>query len=130
MERPERGLNVVHVEQLRSKKPHTCKLCAGRIQRGKEYVRRTTVSEGYCTDNRHVHCDALVTAFLDSGVRNGSEAKFRDWIIRNECKECRNRMVCEADPFPFACRAIIERLVPGTVRGAAIQSLEEAEYER
>jgi hypothetical protein len=120
----------VSVKQLRARKPHVCNVCNGMIRCGQEYIQHTEISGGFRTDHRHVHCDALVTAFQDVSARDPeySDSAFRDWIIRGACDGCENLMVCEAVPFPFGCRAVIEKVLPETVRGAAILSLEEGEH--
>lgn len=75
-------------EQRTARRNHICQLCRKPILRGNEYIYESQKYDGKInTYKRHIHCDALLDAFLKSDWFDGQEYtddEVHEWL----CDQC------------------------------------------
>ena len=117
-------------KQFIARKEHQCHLCGKQIRSGCQYVQEKIQTDGkWQTQNRHIHCDAMLNAWKDiyGGDGYDDEYQIMDDIWEHVCKG-----ICtEADRnncglhYIFACERCQSEMLDPVILGAAIQSAKD-----
>lgn len=127
-------LEFSRTEQRKARKSHKCDVCGNPILKGCEYIFSSQKYDGEIhTFHQHIHCDALLDAFLNSDRYDGSEYSLdevREWLS-DLCNEIYREGKCPENDYEencdkegcFECALIREKVLKPEIRRAAEQSI-------
>lgn len=123
-------------EQRKARKSHRCDVCGKRIIPGREYIYASQKHDGEIqTFHQHIHCDALLDAFMDSDWYDGTEYsvdEVSEWLSDMCCDLFREGKCSEEDYQDkcdrggcYECELIREKVLKPDIRRAAEQSVKD-----
>lgn len=112
--------------QRKAQKAYFCDLCGALIRRGAEYIYEAQKGDdGFLVTRRHIHCDAMLDAYLaDSDAAEYSADEVRDWICDGACGGCDYGADCDQAGC-FECEFAQQKLLRPAILEAARQSVRE-----
>lgn len=124
---------IVQRTQRKAKSKRVCGLCLEAIMPGREYIHhKIRLNEQcrrkYTEGSYHIHCDALMDAYLADGWDNAYNVEDVETWLREKalCTSCTQYKTGNC-PSPFDCISAIFEAIPGAVaRIAAVNSVYEA----
>jgi len=117
------GCDFYNSEQRVGRKDYACQLCMRVIPKGTEHIYESGKFDGnYFSHRRHIHCDAILRAFWDEWSEDEYDEQEVYDFIREACFGCEKWHEDECEEDPFWCRKVIETLLEGTDRMAALES--------
>lgn len=123
-------------EQRKARKGHRCDVCGKPIIKGREYVYVSQKYEGEIqTFHQHIHCDALLNAFMESDWFDGTEYSIdevHEWLS-DMCNELFHDGICSEEDYEencdkgrcYECALIREKVLKPEIRRAAEQSVKD-----
>lgn len=113
-------------EQRKSRKEHECQLCGKKILKGREYICESGRYDGeFFEHKRHIHCNAIFEAyFSEPWTDNEYDEDMIYEYVRDVCSGCQEYEYDQCNRDPYSCETVIRKLVPESVQGAAMESVE------
>ena len=113
-------------EQRKAGKDYVCQLCGKAIRKGREHVYESGKYDGEIFSNRrHIHCDALLDSFWAIAPMDEWDEQEVYEYVREVCAACPLWHDDSCVESPYWCPVVIEKLVEGNARTAAIISIQE-----
>ena len=139
-------------QQLRARKDHKCTLCKQTIRKGQEYISVSYRDEKFRRDKYHIHCDALISAYMDGGFAksegivksSGRATNFaegqsflpglncepegfcvedvEDWAAEKGCTGC-DKWEDACETIPLACERVLTKALKPNIAAPALESL-------
>lgn len=123
-------LEFIKRDQHKARREYTCHLCGKTIKTGAEYIYEVSKYNGRVNDfRRHIHCDALLSAWAEVTGKDTYTAEEIGNFIRDEiCFRCPVGRLSICDKAEcFACDVVLGFLLPPTILAAAQKSVRENE---
>lgn len=129
-------LEFYRSEQRKARKNHECDVCGKPILRGCDYIYASQKCDGEIyAFHQHIHCDALLDAFLASGCYDGVEYSLdevQEWLS-DLCSDLHHEGKCSEDDYYdkcdrercFECPLIFEKTLTPEIGRAAEQSVRD-----
>ncbi len=129
-------LEFSRTEQRKARKDHKCDVCGKPILKGREYVFVSQKYDGEInTFHQHIHCDALLEAYLASDWYDGDEYSLDEvweWLS-DLCNDLYHEGKCSEEDYEencdkercFECPLIFEKVLKPEIRRAAEQDVRD-----
>lgn len=121
------GVECYKIEQRKGREEYICQLCGEKIHKGREYICESGRYDGtFFEHKRHIHCNAIAEAYFSEPWSEDeyTEDEILDYV-RDVCCGCQKYHDDECEADPYACEKVIRKLVPESLQGAALRSVEE-----
>lgn len=120
---------ILTMKQRKARKEHKCTLCGSPILPGREYMYYSWVNDCRISEGKfHIHCDAMLDVFMtefcfdDEYDYDDAACALREEGCEKVCTY-EEREECTLDLF--SCERCLRKLLPPTVLGAALRSVQE-----
>lgn len=123
------GVECYKVEQRKGRKDYVCQLCGVRIRKGEEHIYESGRYDGsFFGHRRHIHCNAIADAFFAEPWTDDEYSEDEIWDYCREygccsCNEEQRDMCMDGEGNPYWCQKVIEKLLDGNDKRAALESI-------
>ena len=119
-------------QQLRARKDHKCTICKQTIRKGQEYISVSYRDEKFRRDKYHIHCDALISEYMETGLNCEPEGfcveDVEDWAAGKGCTGC-DKWEDACETIPLACERVLTKALKPNIAAPALESLRQSEGE-
>lgn len=124
---------TVQRNQRKAKSKRVCGLCLEAILPGMEYIHHKIRLNEQCVHkytegSYHIHCDAIMDAYLADGGDNAYDSEEVEIWLRGkaQCAACET-MEINGCNSPFGCAYAVQEVLSASLRSAAIESIRAIE---